>query len=207
MKIDLYTQKGEKKGTTDVSESIFNAPVNDELVRLSLIRQMSNARRAIAHSKNRGEVRGGGRKPWRQKGTGRARFGSTRNPIWRGGGVAFGPRNTRNFDKNMPKKARRNALFSILSQKASANEIFALDSYKVDVPKTKDFNTLLGKLPVTRSLLIVSQEKNLSLEKSVSNIPNVKLILVNYLNPHDLLKYEKIMFLEPALKKAEELFL
>ena len=111
MKIDLYTQSGEKKGTVDVSDAMFKVVVNDELIRLSVIRQLANRRHVNAHVKTRGEVRGGGKKPWRQKGTGRARFGSSRNPIWRGGGVAFGPRNVRNFSLDMPKKARRSALF------------------------------------------------------------------------------------------------
>ncbi len=208
MKIDLYQQSGEKKGTVNLNETIFNSPVNDELMRLALIRQLANARSgSIAHTKTRADVRGGGKKPWRQKGTGRARFGSSRNPIWRSGGVAFGPRNNRNYEKAMPKKARRLALFSGLSQKASENHIFALDSFKIDAPKTKEFISLMTKLPVDRSLLIVVTSKDQVFEKTVSNVPNAKIILVNYLNLHDILKYEKVMFMEDALKKAEELFL
>ena len=207
MKIDLYQQSGEKKGTVDVSDKIFAAPVNEELMRMALIRQQANARQANAHTKTRTEVRGGGKKPWRQKGTGRARFGSSRNPIWRGGGVAFGPRNIRNYKKQLPKKIRRAALFSSLSQKATENAIFALDKFEVKTPKTKDFLAMFKKLPVERSLLVVMLEKDMNLEKSANNLPNVKIILVDYLNLHDLLKYEKVMFLEPALKKAEELFL
>lgn len=208
MKIDLYTQKGEKKGTVDVADSMFKADIHEELMRLSVIRQLANARSGTAaHAKTRAEVRGGGRKPWKQKGTGRARFGSTRNPIWRSGGAAFGPRNDRNYSKDMPKKARRIALFSVLTQKATDSEIFALDGFTSKEPKTKEFAVMMSKLPVTRSLLVVLSEKDAVLEKSASNLPNVKTILVNYLNPHDLLKYEKVMFLEPALKKAEELFL
>ena len=207
MKIDLYQQSGEKKGTVDVSDKIFAAPVNEELMRMALIRQQANARQANAHTKTRAEVRGGGRKPWRQKGTGRARFGSTRNPIWRGGGIVFGPRNVRNYEKQLPKKIRRAALFSCLSQKATENAVFALDKFEVKTPRTKDFLAMFKKLPVERSLLVVMLEKDMNLEKSANNLPNVKIILVDYLNPHDLLKYEKVMFLEPALKKAEELFL
>lgn len=207
MKLDLYQQSGEKKGTVDASDKIFAIPVNAELMRLALIRQYSNARQSNAHVKTRGDVSGGGKKPWRQKGTGRARFGSSRNPIWRGGGVAFGPSNAQNFEKQMPKKARRIALFSGLSQKAAEKAIFALDKFEVKAPKTKDFKVMLDKLPVERSLLVVLSEKDENLEKSASNLPNIKTILVDYLNLHDLLKYEKVMFLEPALKKAEELFL
>ncbi len=207
MKLDLYQQSGEKKGTVEVSDKLFAAPVNEELMRLALVRQLSNARQLVAHTKTRGEVRGGGKKPWRQKGTGRARFGSSRNPIWRGGGVAFGPRNVRNYKKQMPKKARRAALFSGLSQKAGDKAIFALDQFEVKSPKTKEFKTLLDKLPVERSLLVVLAESDVNLQKSASNLPTVKTTLVSHLNLHDLLKYEKVMFMSAALKKAEELFL
>jgi large subunit ribosomal protein L4 len=207
VKLDLYQQSGEKKGTVEASDKLFAAPVNEELMRLSLLRQLSNARVATASVKTRGDVRGGGKKPWRQKGTGRARFGSSRNPIWRGGGVAFGPSPERNFEKMMPKKARRAALFSGLSQKASEKHVFVLDKYEAEKPKTKDFVALVKKLPAGRGLLVVMNEKNLNLEKSVNNLPDAKTILVDYLNLHDLLKFENVLFLEPALKKAEELFL
>lgn len=207
MKIDLYQQSGEKKGTVDVRDEMFAAKVNEELMRLALIRQLANRRQANAHTKKRGEIRGGGKKPWRQKGTGRARFGSSRNPIWRGGGVVFGPTSDRNYTKQMPKKARRAALFSGLTQKASESNVFALDKFDLKAPKTKDFEAMMKKLPVERSLLVVMAEKNPVLEKSASNLPNVKTILVDYLNLHDLLKFEKVMFLESSLKRAEELFL
>ncbi len=207
MKIDLYTQTGEKKGTVEVPDAMFKVPVNEELVRLAIIRHMSNNRQAGAHTKTRAEVRGGGRKPWRQKGTGRARFGSTRNPIWRSGGIAFGPRNNRNYSVNMPKKARRAALFACLSKKVEDNKVFALDSYETKAPKTKEFAVLASKLPAGRSLLVVLSEKNEVLEKSANNLPNVKVILVDYLNPYDLLSFDNVMFLEASLKKAEELFL
>ncbi|MFH1012645.1 MAG: 50S ribosomal protein L4 [Candidatus Peregrinibacteria bacterium] len=207
MKLDLYQQSGAKKGTVEASDAIFAAPVKEDLVQLALVRQQANERQANAHVKTRGEVRGGGKKPWRQKGTGRARFGSTRNPIWIGGGIAFGPRNTRNYTKMMPKKMRRAALFSALSSRAGTGNIFALDAWKENKPKTKAFADLMSKLPVTRSLLVVIPEKDLILEKSVGNLSNTKVILVNYLNVFDVLKYEKVMFLVPALKKAEELFL
>ncbi len=207
MKLDLYTQSGEKKGSVEAPDAMFKVEINDELIRLSVIRQLANRRQASAHVKTRGEVRGGGRKPWRQKGTGRARFGSTRNPIWRSGGIAFGPRNVRNFTLDMPKKARRSALFSCLSQKAADSKVFALDAYTAKEPKTKDFATMVAKLPAGRSLLVVLEKKDANLEKSANNLPNVKTILVDYLNPHDLLSYENVMFMEASLKRAEEIFL
>jgi len=207
MKIDLYAQSGEKKGTVDVSDAMFKVGTNDELIRLAVIRQLANSRQANAHVKTRADVRGGGKKPWRQKGTGRARFGSSRNPVWRGGGVAFGPRNIRNYSLEMPKKARRLALHCCLSQKAADSKVFALDAYKADTPKTKDFAAMVKKLPSGHSLLVVLEKKDAAIEKSAGNLPNVKTILVDYLNPHDLLTYDSVMFMEPSLKKAEELFL
>lgn len=207
MKIDLYEQSGEKKGTVDVSDKMFKVKVNDELIRLSVLRQLANSRQANAHTKTRAEVRGGGKKPWRQKGTGRARFGSTRNPIWKGGGVAFGPRNVRNYELNMPKKERRAALFSCLSQKAAENKVFALEAYKTETPKTKDFAAMVAKLPAGRSLLVVLDKKDAAVEKSAGNLTNVKILLVDYLNPHDLLTYDNVMFMKPSIKRAEEIFL
>lgn len=207
MKIDLYTQTGAKKGTVEASDKMFKAPVNEELIRLAVLRQLDNARQSNAHAKTRGEIRGGGRKPWKQKGTGRARVGSTRSPLWRHGGVIFGPRNNRNYSKDMPAKERRAALFGSLSQKAAGSGIFALDEFKVKAPKTKEFTALMSKLPVKRSLLVVLAERDAALEKSTANLPNVKVILVNYLNIHDIFSHEKVMFMENALKKAEKLFI
>ncbi len=207
MKFDLYTQSGQKKGTVVASDDIFAAPVNEELVRLAVIRQQAHARQGNATVKKRGEVRGGGKKPWRQKGTGRARCGSSRNPIWRSGGVAFGPTTERNSRLRMNKHERRSALFSALSITATDRKVFALDAFKLDAPKTKAAADMLAKLPAHRSLLVVLSEKNEALEKAANNLPNVKTILVSYLNPYDLLRYEKVMFLEDSLKKAEELYL
>lgn len=207
MKIDLYLQSGEKKGTVEANDKIFAAPVNHELMRLALLRQLSNSRQANAHTKTRGEVRGGGKKPYKQKHTGRARQGSTRSPVWPGGGIAFGPRSNRNYTKQLPKQAVRSALFSALSLKAADKSVLALDKFESKEPKVKDFVALLKKLPVQRSVLVVEDSRNVSLEKSAQNLPNVEVVLVDYLNLHDLLNHEKIVFLSAALKKAEELYL
>jgi len=207
MKLDLYQQSGEKKGTVEVKDALFKAPVNDELMRLVFLRERANARQANAHTKTRGEVRGGGRKPWKQKHTGRARHGSIRSPIWPGGGITFGPRNNRNFSKRLPRNAYRIALFSALSQKASENSIFALDQFSVTKPKTKEFAAFLSKLPFKRSLLIVLPESDFQFKKAAGNIPNVHVTLMNSLHLSDLLKYEKVMFMEKALEKAEKLYL
>ena len=206
MKLDLYQQSGEKKGTVEASDKLFKASIKEELMRLVLIRQLANARQATACTKTRGEVRGGGHKPMKQKHTGRARQGSSRSPVWPGGGIAFGPRGNRNFTLKITKSAARGALFSALSQKAAAHAVIALDKFDVKVPTAKAFASLVKKLPVERSLLVVMSEKNIGLEKSVRNLKNVKTVLVDYLNLHDLMKYTTVLFMEPALKKAEALF-
>lgn len=206
-KVTLYNQKGEKKGDIQVSEQIFGAKFNRDLIHQALVRQLSNGRLGmIAHTKTRAEVRGGGRKPFRQKGTGKARQGSTRDPHQVGGGVAHGPRNNRNYTKQMPKKQRRLALFSALSVKLTENKIMAIDKYEGEM-KTKAFVEMIQNLPIEKDVLVVLPEKNAVIEKSGNNIPTVKTLLVNYLNIADLQKYDSIIFLESALKKAEEIFL
>lgn len=206
MKADLYTQTGEKKGQVELAKEFFEVPFNADLIHQALLRQHANARNPIAHVKQRGEVNGGGRKPYRQKGTGSARQGSRRSPNYKGGGVVFGPRNTRNFEVDMPKKQRRKALFSALSVKAKGGEIFALENYEAKEVKTKPFAEMIKKLPVERNVLVVIPEKNETVQKSSANIPNVKTILVNYLNIADLQKYRKIMFMKDALTKMSEVF-
>ncbi len=207
MKVDLYTQQGEKSGTMDLPEAIFEIPFNKDLVHQALIRQLSNSRIAIAHTKTKGEVRGGGRKPFKQKGTGNARQGSIRNPHMKGGGVAMGPRNNRNFEKDMPKNQRRKALFCALSEKARNNEIIAIEGYTAEMPKTKEFNALLKKLPITRNVLIVVPGKDRIIQKSSGNIANAKTIIASYLNIHDLQKYRQVLLFKESVAKLEETFL
>lgn len=206
MKVDLYSQSGEKKGEVTLNKEIFEVPFNKDLVHQALVYQLANARIVIAHTKSRGEVRGGGAKPFRQKGTGRARQGSTRNVHMKGGCVVFGPRNTRNFKKQMPKKQRRKALFCALSEKARNNEIFALEKFEGEA-KTKPFASLLTKLPIKRDVLIVTPGREKKLELSSRNLPNTKTIHANYLNIKDLQKYDTVLFMKAALEKLEEVFL
>ncbi len=207
MKITVYNDTGSKTSDVSISDKIFGVAPNKTLVFQALRRQQANARSAIAHVKNRSAVRGGGRKPFRQKGTGRARQGSTRSPLLRGGGVVFGPSNQRNFSIQMPKKQRRLALFSALSTKHQQESIFALEDYSSKEIKTKLLSELLKKLPVERSVLIVLDKPNEILQKSAMNIPNVKIILAPYLNVFDIMKYEKICFLKNALPVLESTFL
>jgi len=207
MKADLYTQTGEKNGQVELPVEMFEIPFNKDLVHQALVRQLTNGRMGIAHTKTRAEVRGGGRKPFKQKGTGRARQGTIRAPHMRGGGVVFGPRNDRNFIKDMPKKQRRRALFSALSEKARNNEVFVLDKFESEKPSSKVFKDMMAKLPIERNALFVISEKNSTMQKSSSNIENVKMILANYVNIHDLQKYRKIVILKDAIETLTETFL
>lgn len=207
MKIDLYAQTGEKSGTIELPKEIFEVPFNKDLVHQALIRQLANRRVAIAHTKTRAEVRGGGRKPFKQKGTGNARQGTIRAPHMRGGGIVFGPRKNRNFSKDMPKKQRRLALFSALSEKARNNEIIALEGYKTEEPKTKPFVEMLKKLPIEKDVLIVIPEKDKNVQKASNNIQNVKTILAPYVNIQDLQRFQKIILFKDSIDKLKETFL
>jgi large subunit ribosomal protein L4 len=207
-KITLYNQQGEKKGDVQVSDVIFDAKFNKDLLHQALVRQHANARVSeITWTKTKAEVRGGGKKPLPQKGSGKARQGSTRNPHWKGGGVAFGPKNDRNYNQMMPKKQRRLALFTALSEKLRDGKIIALDKYESKELKTKTFMEMLHKLPVEKDVLILIPEKDDTVQKSSANLPYVKTMLVNYLNIADLQRYDEVVFFEKSLKKLEELFL
>lgn len=206
MKLDLYNQQGEKTGTVDAPKEFFEVKFKGGLVHEALLRQLSNGRNAIAHTKTKAEVRGGGRKPYAQKGTGRARQGSIRNPHYIGGGVAFGPRNNASFEKRMPKQMRRLAVFGALSKKADSKEVIVLDSFKTEKPSAKTFAALIKKLPVKQDALVVLGSKNANLEMSARNVKNVKTILVNYLNIQDLIKYGEVVFLKDALDTMGKVF-
>lgn len=210
MKIDVYTQAGEVKGSVDLPKEIFEVEFNADLIHQALVRQQSNGRVAIAHTKLRGDVRGGGRKPFKQKGTGRARQGTIRAPHMKGGAIIFGPSKDRNFEKDMPKKQRRKALFSALSFKASSNSIVALEGFKSEKPQTKELLGTLQRmkvLPEGRSALIVLAQKDEIIQKSSNNLKNVKTVLAGYVNIQDLQKYSKLILLEDSIDKLQEVFL
>ena len=158
MKYTIYNQEGKKSGESLLPKEVFNVKINTDLVHQVVVAQMANRRRVIAHTKDRSEVRGGGRKPWRQKGTGRARHGSIRSPLWRGGGVTFGPTKFRVFKKEIPKKIKRKALFMVLSVKAKNNLLILLEDIKLEKLKTKLIAELLKKLPCKNesSLIILA---------------------------------------------------
>lgn len=205
MKATLYNQKGDVKGEVTLNKDMFEVPMNASLLQRMLQYQMNNARISTAHVKTRGDVKGGGRKPFRQKGTGNARQGTIRAPHMKGGGVVFGPKSCRNFSEMMPKKQRRKALFTALSAKAAEGKIMALDKYEGDI-KTKSFVTMLSKMPIERNCLVVIPEKSEIVQKSAANLPNAKTILVNYLNVFDIMKFGNVLFVGDALEKMEEVF-
>lgn len=204
MKAIVYNQKGEKTGELTLNKDIFGIEVNAGLIHQAVVYQETNSRQAIAHTKQRGEVRGGGRKPYKQKGTGNARQGSIRSPQWRHGGIVFGPRNTRNFKIMMPQKQRRKALFCALSSKVK--NVLILESYEGTM-KTKPFVEMMKKLPVERKVLVVLPGKNEAVQKSARNLPGVKTIAANYLNVKDVLHYDSLLFLKEALGTVETTFL
>lgn len=206
MKAILYTQEGEKKGEIDLNDLIFGIEPNIGLIHLANVRQMAHSRFGGAKVKTRAMVRGGGRKPFKQKGTGRARQGTIRAPQMRGGGSVFGPTGRETYDQKMPKKMRRQALFSTLSVRARENEVAVLEKFILDTPSTKVFSSLLAKIGVSRNVLVVAPQKDFILEKSISNIPGVKFLLSGYVNTVDVMGANLVLFLEDGLKKVEEIF-
>ncbi|MBT4119422.1 MAG: 50S ribosomal protein L4 [Candidatus Peribacter sp.] len=207
MNIDVYTATGTKKGTATLPKALFEAPVNEGLMHQAVVRAQSNKRKSISSVKRRGDISGSTRKLFQQKGTGRARRGSVRSPILRGGSKSFGPSKLANYVKDMPKKMRRASLFSALSAQAKNGIILGLENYP-DTIKTKDAAKLLEKMPVDigRRILIVTSDAHPALTSSMKNIPGVTVIMAQYLNPLDILGSRHIVFLVDALKKTEEIF-
>ena len=203
MEVDVLNMKGKKVNTVELPAEIFEVPVNVDLMHQAYVRQMANARLGTHSTKTRGEVRGGGRKPWRQKGTGRARQGSIRSAQWVGGGKIHTPK-PRDYTKKMPVKMRRAALRSALSAKAAANELVLLDTLSIKEPKTRLMVQALKKLVGDSSALILVPEKNdayTDVQLSVRNLPDAKTLMVNYLNVRDLLGYDRIVLPVQALEK------
>ncbi|MCK4781987.1 50S ribosomal protein L4 [Candidatus Parcubacteria bacterium] len=208
MKVAVYNQKGEEAGKTELPADIFDVKMNPDLVHQVAVSQMSNRRKVIAHTKDRGAVRGGGRKPWRQKGTGRARAGSTRSPIWRGGGITFGPTNERNFKKRIPKKMKTKALFIVLSQKARDKELIVLNELKPEKAKTKVMFNILNNFPCKAKTCLIALakiDKNAIL--GARNIPKTATIQAKDLNCLDLLNYKYLMIPKEAIDAIKETFI
>jgi large subunit ribosomal protein L4 len=198
-------EKGNQAGSFGLEDAVFGARIKVQTVGDALIRQLSNKRKAHANTKDRTEIRGGGRKPWRQKGTGRARAGSVRSPLWKGGAVAMGPRGEANFVKDMPKKARRAAVRSLLSSKARKEQVLVMAPLALSAPKTKAIVDILKNMDVgAQKVLFVLPARDVNFEKSVRNIPAAKALLAANLNPHDLLNYDRVVLFEGAVQKITE---
>jgi len=208
MKAILYNQEGKETGEVSLPKEIFQIPLNSDLVHQVVISQMANKRKVIAHTKTRSEVRGGGRKPWKQKGTGRARHGSIRSPLWKGGGVTFGPTNERVFTRRIPKKMRRKALFMVLSEKLKNNVLIFLDKLAVEEPKTKFMAEILKKLPLKKgSTLIVLDGMDKKTILAARNIPNIKTIQAKELNCVDLLNFKYLIMSKDGVSVVKDTFL
>jgi len=208
MEATIYNQVGKPVGKTKLSERIFGVPWNADLVHEVVRLMNSNSRMSIAHTKTRGEVRGGGKKPWKQKGTGRARHGSTRSPIWVGGGVAHGPRNDKNFDRKINKKVKSKALFTILSRKFNEGEILFVDAINFNTPKTKEAKIILGSLSkingfdklATKKMnagIIALERKDIIVEKSFNNIGSISVEEFRNINPVSLLNCKYLVVVNP----------
>ncbi|MDA8334453.1 MAG: 50S ribosomal protein L4 [Peptococcaceae bacterium] len=200
--VSVFNMEGEQVGTLELSEAVFGVPVNEAVLHEVVVMQMANRRKGTADTKTRGEVRGGGRKPWRQKGTGRARAGSSRSPIWRGGGIVFGP-HPRDYSYKVPAKVRRLALKSALSAKVSGNEVVVLDRLSFEQPRTKDMIRVLEKLSVTGKALVVTAARDENVNRSSRNIPGVKPMEARNVNVCELLKYGKLVITADAVASLE----
>lgn len=211
-KVKVYNQKAEKVGDIELSDKVFNLAPNVDLVHQASLAQMGNERQVLAHTKDRSEVRGGGKKPWRQKGTGRARVGSNRSPIWIGGGVTFGPTKDRNFKKDINKKMRQKALAIVLSSKVRDNVFVVLENIELKEFKTKQVNEMFTKIhkdilkeeKEKFNILFINDKKDEKVKYSTKNISGVKLINSNNINILDLLKYKNLVLTKAVVKDLED---
>lgn len=202
-KIDLHNIEGERIGEVSLSSKVFGMKVNEALLYEALKAQLASRRRGTASTKERGEVRGGGRKPWRQKGTGRARAGSIRSPIWKGGGTTFGP-HPRDYSYSLSKKAKRKAIKSALSSKFKEKKILILDNIDLKEAKTKRMANILAKLGSGKKPLLIIEEKNEKARMAARNIEGVKVLSPNSLNVYDLLNQDRLILTKEALTRLEE---
>ncbi|OGI16850.1 MAG: 50S ribosomal protein L4 [Candidatus Moranbacteria bacterium RIFCSPHIGHO2_02_FULL_40_12b] len=203
IKVAVYNIKGEKVGDINLSEAIFGLPANNALLHQVYVSQAANKRIVIAHTKDRGERAGSGKKPWKQKGTGNARVGSARTPVWRKGGVVFGPRKERNFKKKINKKMARKAVQVALSEKARSNNLLVLDEMKLKEKKSKEFFRILENLKIKGSALVGFSDKEKEYSLASRNIKNVHNILVNNLNVSDLLNRKYLLLSKESIKFLE----
>lgn len=209
MKIDVYNQKGEKSGSIDLPKEIFEVEIKPELIHQVATSQYSNQRQNSAHTKDRGEVSGSNKKPHAQKGTGRARAGSRRSPLWIGGGITFGPRNDRNYKRDIPKKMKRKALFMVLSGKLRDKELIVLEDLKFDKIKTKNFASIIKALPIEqkRTCIIATQDYDKNIIKSAGNIKGMEIVESRNLNVLDLLSNKYLLITKGGIDTVKNTFL
>ena len=200
--VSVYNMEGNEVGTLELNDAVFGVEVNEHLVHMAVVRQLANKRQGTQKAKTRSEVSGGGRKPWRQKGTGHARQGSTRAPQWTGGGVVFAPV-PRDYSFKMNKKERRIALKSALTTRVQENKLVVLDELKLDAIKTKDMQNVLNNLKVEKAMVVTDNENVIV---SARNIPNVITASVGTLNVFDILKYNTVVLDKAAVTKVEEVY-
>ncbi len=202
--VSVYNMEGKETGKMELNDSVFAAPINEHLVHMAVVLQLANKRQGTQKAKTRSEVRGGGRKPWRQKGTGHARQGSIRAPQWKGGGVVFAP-TPRDYSFKMNKKEKAAALKSALSAKVSENKLIVVDEMKLDAPKTKTMQALLNGLDMKKALFVVDEEGE-NVKLSVRNIPAARGVYANSINVYDILKYDNVILTKDAVAAIEEVY-
>ncbi|MCX5779404.1 MAG: 50S ribosomal protein L4 [Firmicutes bacterium] len=204
-KVAVYDMHGAEVGEIDLNDNVFGIEPNEAVVQQFVKMQLANKRVGTASTKTRAEVRGGGKKPWKQKGTGRARVGSSRNPVWRGGGIAFGPK-PRDYSYTLPRKVRRLAMKSALSSKVLDSSIIVVDNLSFDEPKTKLMIETLNLLRAGAKTLVVTADGDTNVYKSARNIPGVKSIKADFINVFDILKYGTLLMTKDAVARVEEVF-
>ena len=202
--VSVYNIEGKEVGKIDLSDAVFGVEVNEHLVHMAVVSQLANNRQGTQKAKTRSEVSGGGRKPWRQKGTGHARQGSTRAPQWTGGGVVFAPV-PRDYSFKMNKKEKRAALKSVLTDRVNENKFIVVDDIKFEAPKTKDFVKMMNNLNVSKALVVL-KDNDVNAVMSAKNIPTVKTALTNTINVYDILKYDVVVIDKAAVATIEEVY-
>jgi large subunit ribosomal protein L4 len=203
-KVSVYNMEGKEVETMELDDAVFGVEVNEHLVHMAVVQQLANNRQGTQKAKTRSEVSGGGRKPWRQKGTGHARQGSTRSPQWTGGGVVFAP-TPRDYSFKLNKKEKRAALKSALTSRVAENKLVVVDELKFDAVKTKDFARVLSNLKVDKALVVIN-DNDTNVIMSARNIPTVKTASINTINVYDILKYNTVVVTKDAVNTIQEVY-
>ena len=202
--VDVYNKSGDKVGTMELDDAIFGIEINEHVVHMAVVQYLANKRQGTQSAKTRAEVRGGGRKPWRQKGTGRARQGSTRSPQWTGGGVVFAPK-PRDHSFKLNKKVKKLALKSVLTDKLASNKIMVLDELTLEAAKTKEMQKIVTNLKLQKALIVLEAD-NKNVMIAARNIPDIKTSGVNTINVYDILKFDTFVITKEAMNKVQEVY-